>query len=169
MVGGFPTAGRFRELLAKYGKVAVAVHLSVSGISISGFYLAIKSNMDVEGALQRFGLLGKDVEEAMHREGENERNQSHIEANPVHIEANQPHTEGLEHDHTWAQPTSEPALGNEDKKDNKNKALISGGSALVLAILCNKALLPVRVPLTFALTPPIARFLARRKLYSTGY
>eukprot|EP00250_Pteridium_aquilinum_P015328 c22523_g1_i1 orf=193-648(+) len=149
---GFPTAGRFRELLAKYGKVAIGVHLSVSGISISGFYVAIKNNMDVEGALQRFGLMGKDVEEAMHREGD--------------IEANPPHREGLDHDHASA---PELEVNKDSSIINKNKALISGSSALVLAILCNKALLPVRVPLTFALTPPIARFLARRKLYSAGH
>lgn len=147
MVGGFPTAGRFRELLAKYGKVALAVHLSVSGVSISSFYVAIKNNMDVESTLQRFGLLGKDVEDAMHRD-----DSSRIEENPAHIEPSEPATPG-DVDNIFTK---------------KDKGLISGGSALVLAILCNKALLPVRVPLTFALTPPIARFLARRKLYSAG-
>lgn len=40
----------------------------------------------------------------------------------------------------------------------------SGGGALALAVLCNKALFPVRVPITIGLTPPIARFLARRRL-----
>jgi hypothetical protein len=40
----------------------------------------------------------------------------------------------------------------------------SSGGALTLALLCNKALLPVRVPITIALTPPIARALSRWRL-----
>lgn len=35
--------------------------------------------------------------------------------------------------------------------------LASGGSSLALAFLCTKATLPVRVPLTVAITPAIAR------------
>ncbi len=37
------------------------------------------------------------------------------------------------------------------------KTLAGGGSAVVLAFLCNKALLPVRVPITVGLTPVVAR------------
>ena len=37
------------------------------------------------------------------------------------------------------------------------QSLTSSGSSLALAFLCTKALLPVRVPLTLAITPPIAR------------
>ncbi|MCO5558196.1 hypothetical protein L7F22_063231 [Adiantum nelumboides] len=154
MVGGFPTAARLRELVTKYGKVAVAVHLSVSTISISGFYVAIKNNMDVESALQRFGLLGKDVEEALHRE----------EQVQAQSQDDQAHSEG---DHDWAHPPRD--VTTKDDNSRREKALMGSGSALVLAVLCNKALLPLRVPLTVALTPPIARFLARRKLYSTGH
>ncbi|XP_004961597.1 uncharacterized protein LOC101785749 [Setaria italica] len=40
----------------------------------------------------------------------------------------------------------------------------SSGGALTLALLCNKALLPERVPITIALTPPVARALSRWRL-----
>jgi len=63
------------------------------------------------------------------------------------------------------------AVNEEMQSENPKKGklesselLKSGGGALALAILCNKALFPVRVPITIFLTPPIARFLARRGL-----
>ena len=37
------------------------------------------------------------------------------------------------------------------------KTLAGGGSAVVLAFLCNKALMPIRAPITVALTPVVAR------------
>jgi Protein of unknown function (DUF1279) len=37
------------------------------------------------------------------------------------------------------------------------KTVAGGGSAALLAFLCNKALLPVRVPITVGLTPVVAR------------
>lgn len=55
------------------------------------------------------------------------------------------------------------------KKRNRTAELAaSSGGALAVAVLCNKALFPVRVPITLALTPPIARFLARRRLLKGG-
>ncbi|KAK9987721.1 hypothetical protein SO802_027960 [Lithocarpus litseifolius] len=46
----------FRELLKKYGKVALGVHFTVSAASISGLYIAIKNNLDVESFLQNFHI-----------------------------------------------------------------------------------------------------------------
>ena len=37
------------------------------------------------------------------------------------------------------------------------KALTSSGSSFAIAFLCTKALLPVRAPLTVAITPVVAR------------
>ncbi|KAK8622256.1 hypothetical protein V6N13_117179 [Hibiscus sabdariffa] len=55
--------------------------------------------------------------------------------------------------------------GVEEKQRNRTAELAaSTGGALALAVICNKALFPVRVPITIALTPPIARFLARRRI-----
>ncbi|KAJ7978640.1 DUF1279 family protein [Quillaja saponaria] len=55
------------------------------------------------------------------------------------------------------------------KKRNRTAELAaSTGGALTLAVLCNKALFPIRVPITLALTPPISRFLARRRIIKSG-
>ena len=35
--------------------------------------------------------------------------------------------------------------------------MAKGGSSVALAFICTKALLPIRVPLTLALTPAVAR------------
>lgn len=57
----------------------------------------------------------------------------------------------------------------EIKKRNRTAELAaSSGGALAVAVLCNKALFPLRVPITIALTPPISRFLARRRLLKGG-
>lgn len=58
-------------------------------------------------------------------------------------------------------------LSNQELKDDANPesrgwftgTLTSSGSSLALAFICTKALLPIRVPLTLAITPPIARVL----------
>ncbi|CAM0952747.1 unnamed protein product [Alopecurus aequalis] len=60
---------------------------------------------------------------------------------------------------------SAAAPGQEAPLRNWTGELVaSSGGTLALAILCNKALIPVRIPITIALTPPIARLLARWKL-----
>ncbi|KAK6946452.1 Protein FAM210A/B-like domain [Dillenia turbinata] len=54
---------------------------------------------------------------------------------------------------------------NLNQKRNKTAEMVaSSGGAFALALLCNKALFPIRAPITLALTPPIARFLARKNL-----
>ncbi|KAF8113286.1 hypothetical protein N665_0052s0009 [Sinapis alba] len=121
-------ASRLKEIVKKYGKVALGVHFSVSGVSISGFYIAIKNNVDVESLLDKYQI-------------------------------------------PWFSKTPNPSLDlNPDEQvlastDDKTKQLAkSAGGALALAVLCNKALFPIRVPITMALTPPIARFLRQRKI-----
>jgi hypothetical protein len=55
--------------------------------------------------------------------------------------------------------------GQEAPARNRTGELVaSSGGTLALALLCNKALIPVRIPITIALTPPVARLLARWKL-----
>ncbi|EPS67287.1 hypothetical protein M569_07490, partial [Genlisea aurea] len=120
---------RFKELLRKYGKVGIGVHCSISMASVSGLYVAIRSNVDVESMLEKVGLpnLSKNKKEG---------------------QGSDP-------------PREKP--GTADR--NKTAELVaSSGGALALAILINKALFPVRVPITLAVTPPVARFLARRNI-----
>ncbi|KAL2650293.1 hypothetical protein R1flu_018421 [Riccia fluitans] len=116
-------AGRLKELINKYGKVAIAVHLTVSALSYTSCYVAIKNNVDVKELLQRVGLVSSEVREP------------------------------------------------DDSKDGPVIPKIAGskvleeGGAFAVAFLCNKALIPVRVPLTVVLTPPIARVWARRRFF----
>ncbi|XP_029125151.1 uncharacterized protein C106.07c [Cajanus cajan] len=124
--------GRFRELMKKYGKVALGVHLGVSTASITGLYVAIRNNVDVEAILEKFHMGTVSDEQ-----------------NP------KPNPDAV-------QDAAAPP------KNRTAQLAASAGGAFTLAILCNKALFPVRVPITLALTPPIARFLARRNIIKTG-
>lgn len=125
------SGGRFRELLKKYGKVAIGVHCSVSAASVAGIYVAIRNNVDVEAILEKFHLGAASPEE-------NPNLNSDTDSSAVPV------------------------------KNRTAQMAASAGGAFTLAVLCNKALIPVRVPITIALTPPIARFLARRKIVKTG-
>ncbi|CAL0328161.1 unnamed protein product [Lupinus luteus] len=129
---------RFRELIKKYGKVAIGVHVSVSAASITGLYVAIKNNVDVEAILQKFHIATSSDKDSI--------------------------------DNSSADPAAAAAVTAESSapKDRAAQIAATAGGAFTLAVLCNKALFPVRVPITLALTPPIARFLARRKIIKTG-
>ncbi|CAN6167842.1 unnamed protein product [Urochloa humidicola] len=141
-------SGRIKQLVKKYGKVAAGVHISVSCASIAGLYVAINNNVDVEGVFRRFGISpGLDNSE---------------EASPAAVPGPAARDEVLRD--AALPPRSSDVLqeGPEQQPRNRTMELVaSSGGALALAILCNKALLPVRVPITIALTPPIARALSR--------
>ncbi|XP_022762267.1 uncharacterized protein LOC111308218 [Durio zibethinus] len=131
------SGSRFKQFLKKYGKVALGVHFSVSAASVTGLYVAIKNNVDVESLLDKLHLPGLSKDQ----KNQNPSPQS-------------PNSDGY--------LMEEPI---ETKQRNRTAELAaSTGGALALAVLCNKALFPVRVPITIALTPPIARFLARRRI-----
>nr|GEY01960.1 protein FAM210B like [Tanacetum cinerariifolium] len=127
--------GRFSELMKKYGKVALGVHFTVSGATIAGLYIAIKNNVDVESVLEKVRF--KQLESVLEKVGMD---------GPKQI------NEDLDSD-----------AGAKERNRTAEMAASSGG-ALALAVLCNKALFPVRVPITIAVTPSIARFLARRQI-----
>ncbi|KAK9287511.1 hypothetical protein L1049_015932 [Liquidambar formosana] len=146
------TGGRFKEFLKKYGKVALGVHFSVSAASITGLYVAIKNNVDVESILQKVGMSTTGTKDDTHQIP--------------------PPTETLD-DGFVPEKRPPPSSGDqqtvmvevEQKKRNRTAELAAtSGGALALAVLCNKALFPIRVPITVALTPPIAKFLARRRI-----
>lgn len=61
-------------------------------------------------------------------------------------------------------PPSAPGQEEAPARNRTGELVASSGGTLALALLCNKALIPVRIPITIALTPPIARLLARWKL-----
>ncbi|XP_022146083.1 uncharacterized protein LOC111015379 [Momordica charantia] len=149
----FTGGGRFRELLRKYGKVAIGVHFSVSAASITGLYVAIKNNVDVESLLDKLhmdGFSSKDQPQTIPSESTSSADDGFvIEERPV-----------SENQSTAVQ---------EPRRRNRTAELAaSTGGALALAVLCNKALLPIRIPITIALTPPISRLLARRGIMRSG-
>ncbi|CAN4107342.1 unnamed protein product [Withania somnifera] len=145
--------GRFRELLKKYGKVALGVHFSVSAASIAGLYVAVNNNVDVEAMLEKIGMPG------LSKEGDKKPDLP--QQNPQGIS-----TDGF--------VTEEPfnrdgvTAGPPKQRNRTAELAASSGGALAVAVLLNKALFPVRVPITLGLTPPIARFLARRRIINNG-
>ncbi|XP_071688846.1 uncharacterized protein [Rutidosis leptorrhynchoides] len=132
--------GRVGELIRKYGKVAVGVHVSVSAASITGLYIAIKNNVDVESVLEHIRF--KQLESVLEKVGMG----------------------GPKDDVEISDSTVNDSNSEMKQKNRTAELAASSGGALALAVLCNKALFPVRVPITVALTPPIARFLARRQI-----
>ncbi|PON45075.1 hypothetical protein PanWU01x14_262180 [Parasponia andersonii] len=146
----FFTGGRFRELMKKYGKVALGVHFSVSAASITSVYIAIRNNVDVESLLDKLHMGGISAEDD--GAGSNPKPNKHV----FEETGNQPST------------TAVVVVGEEKKRNRTAELAASSGGALALAVLCNKALFPIRVPITLALTPPIARFLARRKIIKSS-
>ncbi|XBI83167.1 hypothetical protein VPH35_091707 [Triticum aestivum] len=47
---------RMKDLMRKYGKVALGVHVSVSVASVSGLYVAINNNVDVDAIFRKIGI-----------------------------------------------------------------------------------------------------------------
>jgi len=155
MAGGVFSAAALKELIAKYGKVALGVHLSVSAASITGCYVAIKNNVDVGAILERAGLFSSSEKE----EKEQAAAAAAAAADLQRYESS-----------LAVEGSGDEVLLQTDHTDVKEKnrihaAAVSGGGALALAFLCNKALIPVRIPITIALTPAVARLLALRNLY----
>ncbi|KAL1322525.1 hypothetical protein HN51_067533 [Arachis hypogaea] len=136
--------GRFRELFKKYGKVALGVHCSVSAASISGLYVAIRNNVDVESVLEKFHMGAVSDKEDHNSDNPNLNSSSSVDS---------------------VDPVMVNGADDEEKPRSRTAQLAaSAGGAFTLALLCNKALFPVRVPITVMLTPPIARFLRSRNI-----
>uniref|UniRef100_A0A0D9XG68 DUF1279 domain-containing protein n=1 Tax=Leersia perrieri TaxID=77586 RepID=A0A0D9XG68_9ORYZ len=136
-------AARMKELMKKYGKVAAVVHVSVSAASITGLYVAINNNVDVDAIFRRIGISPTPTTDEI----------------PTPTPAAGEATLDGYHD----APVPVPG----ELRNRTRELAASSGGALALALMCNKALLPVRIPITVALTPPIARFLARWKVVKT--
>lgn len=49
-----------------------------------------------------------------------------------------------------------------------SKSLAGGGSTIAMAVLLNKAMFPIRTPITLGLTPYVARVLRRRAASQSG-
>lgn len=180
---------RLREMMAKYGKVAVGVHLSVSAICLTGCYVAIRSSVDVEGLLERVGLYkgDKDVDvaniqarlESVEGAVENVTGVHHL-GGAFPIRGQTSPSDGSTDEHRVNGSSSEESHGssrsasvggssiqrvgeeNGSRAASLGSSAVKGGSAFALAFLCNKILFPVRVPVTLALTPRVWRLLKDR-------
>ena len=144
-------AGRFRELLKKYGKVALGVHFSVSAASITSLCVAVKNNVDVEALFEKIGMPGLSKEKV-----------DEIPNSPQQVIS----SDGF----VIEEPFNQDGVAAPTPKQRNRTAELaaSSGGALAVAVLLNKALFPLRVPITLGLTPPITRFLARRRIINNS-
>ncbi|XP_030514256.2 uncharacterized protein LOC115728068 [Rhodamnia argentea] len=151
-------SGRFKELLKKYGKVALGVHCSVSAVSITGLYIAIKNNADVDALFAKLHLPGVSTEEKPSSSSSSSPSSSSSASGDEYA--------AEEGSAKYDDQQRTGNVGEEAAAKRKRAAELaaSTGGALTLAILCNKALFPIRAPVTIMLTPPVAKFLARRKI-----
>ena len=119
-------------------------------LDVAGLYVAIENHFDPHSLLIKYGLLSGT---ALHA--------------PVLLMLSTSKPQYLR-PFTWHPADKEV----EDDKDVSQRGwftnLLSGpSSSIALAFLCNKALLPVRAPLTIGLTPMVARY-AIHALSDTG-
>ncbi|KAK3132791.1 hypothetical protein QOZ80_6AG0527790 [Eleusine coracana subsp. coracana] len=142
--------GRMKHLMKKYGKVALGVHVSVSCTTIAGLYVAINNNVDVDSILRRVGISPSVSVEVPPAPAPAPAAGGDILGDAAAV----PNRSEVVHD----------ASERERERNRTAELVASSGGALALAILCNKALLPVRIPMTIALTPPISRALQRWRL-----
>lgn len=131
----------------------------------AGCYIAIDNHVDVRGPLQKIGLLSSECALAgcrraapllvagllLHRRRRRPSLPRHPPCNSTHALARSPPTTEEAYDDA-AQEGADAA-----QKGWLDRALTGGSSTLALAFLCNKALFPVRTPITLALTPAVAR------------
>ncbi|GBF99259.1 hypothetical protein Rsub_11784 [Raphidocelis subcapitata] len=93
---------RAKQVLKTYGRAGAVTYLGLSSMVTTGFYIAIKNNVDVKK------LVGiKD------------------------------------------EPDAEPS--------RFQKLLLGPGSHVLLAVMCSKAMIPVKLPVAVALTPYVHR------------
>lgn len=154
---------RLKQLTKKYGKVALGVHLSVSFLSTASLYFAISHNVDVNKLLERVGLASEEAVEHQAADLQVEMDKFGIPGGPRINHTEQAGTSGSD------QTEGKVLPGGESKDETKKGPLggfsgktVQGGSALALAVLANKALFPIRVPITLALTPYVSRLLSKR-------
>ncbi|GAQ83398.1 hypothetical protein KFL_001460230 [Klebsormidium nitens] len=160
---------RLAQLTKKYGKVALGVHISVSILSTASLYFAISHNVDVNKLLERVGLASEEAVEHQAADLQVEMDKFGIPGGPRVNHTEQSGASGSDQSGGGALP------GADSKDETKKGALggfsgktVQGGSALALAVLANKALFPIRVPITLALTPYVSRLLSKRGAHAAA-
>eukprot|EP00898_Chlorokybus_atmophyticus_P007710 jgi/Chlat1/7940/Chrsp68S07368 len=139
--GGGGQGSRVRELIARYGRVGLATHVVLSAGFYAGCYALVSSNADVPALLRKVGIQ-KAEEEFKHEVQE-----------VLHSD---------EHDFSI---TSAPEAGSNMKTNSgdTHDGVASKGSKLLVAWVLYKAIMPIRIPTTIAVTPIVARVLQRMR------
>lgn len=136
------------KYVAKYGPTFIAVHLTVYTSFLGGIFYALRTNVDIPGILSSYGLIDLNKPK---KEGEK----------PSWLERTLAgacpggHAVGGGHLPCCLSRRRPSPPSGSDGEDGKKKP--GYGTTLLLAILCNKALFPVRTPVTLTLTPIVAR------------
>lgn len=130
--------GRLRSLFQKYGRTAIVVYLSISAVSITSLWMAVRSGIDVERVIDRIPIL-----------------HGWLKKQPEVGDAST--TPGASNASTAA------ALAKTDNADPRKRRAATAAGTLAIAYAIHKVLAPVRIGATLALTPPIARWLQRRR------
>lgn len=112
--------------------------------------MAIERHVDVRGTLENYGLLSGAIE------GGGQLSLFHNKCAQLADTCLQ-----CLHLHCSHAAKKYDETANEGPEDGGwlERTLSGGGSTIALAFLCNKALFPVRTPITVGLTPLVARLL----------
>ncbi len=168
---------KVKELFKKYGKVAIGVHLSVYAATLTGAS-SLSELHACEGSTSALSvddwcLARQDA--TLRQEGRSSWRACSSSMACCLVRACVPfadtclplrlcHTCGSVLVQSRSLVNLSPPLRTEEelREDAEErgwlaKALTSKGSDLAIAFLCTKALLPVRAPITLALTPAVAR------------
>lgn len=146
-----PAGGRVKELFRKYGKVAIGVHLAVyatffAGESAGGAADSVTTGNLLPPVLPRLACSPDPL--------------CSISPAGCYVAVDQKvDVRGLlsKVGLLSAKTYDETADVDPEHRSWVDKALTGGSSTIALAFLCNKALFPVRTPITLALTPTVAR------------
>lgn len=137
--------GRVKDLFRKYGRVALGVHLVVYATFFAGALRAVPRRR----AAARRPPARRSPPLRWHPAGCYVAVDSKADVRGLLARV------GLLSERSYDEAEAE--AGEAGKGSWLERAASGGGSSLALAFICNKALFPVRTPITLALTPPVAR------------
>eukprot|EP00928_Gymnodinium_smaydae_P017081 TRINITY_DN16508_c0_g1_i1.p3 TRINITY_DN16508_c0_g1~~TRINITY_DN16508_c0_g1_i1.p3 ORF type:complete len:132 (+),score=38.88 TRINITY_DN16508_c0_g1_i1:74-469(+) len=123
---------RLQEAFLRYGKVGLGVHICLSTMSLGSCYYAVRRNLPMDEILRNVGL-GDMLD----------RERAKAEAK------------------AQAQAQAQGDAASAPELRDAAGALASAGGAAVAAFVLHKALFPVRVPVTLAVTPLVLRLMRR--------
>lgn len=139
---GVSFTGRLRSLFQKYGRTAIVVYLSISAVSFTSLWMAVRAGIDVERVLDRIPIVPEWLKKR---------------------------TEAVEIGDASAASNANAATNNAaapikaDNADVRKRRAATTAGTLAIAYAIHKVLAPLRIGATLALTPTIARWLQRRR------